>query len=349
MSGTSLDGLDVACCEFEFFQGIWHYKIVAAHTYPYSEQWRQKLETLSKQDAFTYAKTHVEYGHLLGYFVKKFMEDYNVKPNYISSHGHTIFHQPDIQLTSQIGDGAALAAVSGLGVICDFRSMDVALNAQGAPLVPIGDKLLFPDYEYCLNIGGIANISFDENNVRKAYDISVANMVLNYFAQKQGLPFDKDGLLAKAGEIQPDLLEELNAIPYYAERKSKSLGREWFDDVILPIIARYGCANMDILTTLVEHIAFQIGQAVCGERHGKMLLTGGGAKNKFLTERIAFYIPNIRVIIPDELLVDYKEAMIFAFLAYLRLNNKINCLKTVTGAKEDHVAGAVFNQLRIKN
>ena len=342
MSGTSLDGLDVACCEFECYEEKYNYKILAAHTYPYSEQWKKRLETLPKQDAFTYAKTHVEYGHLMGEFVKKFMKDYNVSANYISSHGHTIFHQPQIQLTSQIGDGAALAAAAGLSVICDFRAMDVALNGQGAPLVPIGDKLLFADYQYCLNIGGITNISFDENGIRKAFDISIANMALNYFAQKQGLPFDTDGLLAKTGKIQPDLLKELNAIPYYKNYKSKSLGREWFETVILPIIFCYNCANINILSTLVEHIACQIGRVTSGKPNGKMLLTGGGVKNSFLVERIAAYSPNIQLIIPDNLLVDYKEAMIFAFLGYLRVNKQINCLKTVTGAKNDHVAGAVY-------
>ena len=342
MSGTSLDGLDVCCCEFEFYAEKWNYKILAANTYAYSAEWKEKLQSLPQQNAFIYAKTHAEYGHLLGYFVKKFIAEHNVNADYIASHGHTIFHQPHIGLTSQIGDGAALAAVSGLPIICDFRSMDVALGGEGAPLVPIGDKLLFADYQYCTNIGGIANISFDENKIRKAFDISPANMALNYFAEREGMPFDKDGLQAGRGVVQSDLLHELNLLPFYFDYTSKSLGREWFESVFLPVIARYNYHNTNILSTITEHIAYQIGRAVKGKSAGKMLVTGGGAKNSFLMQRISFYLPHIQIVIPDNLLVDYKEALIFAFLGCLRVNNQTNCLKTVTGATTDHIAGAVY-------
>jgi anhydro-N-acetylmuramic acid kinase len=342
MSGTSLDGLDIACCEFAFCGGKWNYNILAAHTYSYSDEWKEKLQTLSQQNAFTYAKTHVEYGHLMGQFVRKFRMDYAVKADYIASHGHTIFHQPHIGLTAQIGDGAALAAASGLPVICDFRSMDVALGGQGAPLVPIGDKLLFTDYQHCLNIGGIANISFEENGIRKAYDISVANMALNYFAQQEGMPFDNGGMGASRGVVRSDLLAALNLLPFYVDYASKSLGREWFEVEFLPVIARYNHTNIDILSTVTEHIAYQMGRAVNGKQAGKMLVTGGGAKNTFLIQRIAFYLPHIQLIIPDNLLIDYKEALIFAFLGCLRVNNQINCLKTVTGAEKDSVGGAGY-------
>jgi anhydro-N-acetylmuramic acid kinase len=342
MSGTSLDGLDVCCCEFEFYAKKWNYKILAANTYPYSTEWKERLQTLPKQNAFLYAKTHVEYGHLMGNFVKKFMEEYTIKIDYIASHGHTIFHQPHIAMTSQIGDGAALAAVTVLPVICDFRSMDLALGGEGAPLVPIGDKLLFSEYQYCLNIGGIANISFDENGIRKAFDISPANMALNYFAEQMGMPFDKDGLQAGRGEVQSDLLDELNLLPFYIDYTSKSLGREWFESVFLPVIARYNYSNIDILSTVTEHIAEQVGRSVAEKHTGKMLVTGGGAKNNFLIKRISHYLPHIQIVIPDNLLIDYKEALIFAFLGCLRINNQINCLKTVTGATTDHIAGAVY-------
>ena len=342
MSGTSLDGLDVACCEFAFCNGKWSYKILAANTYSYSVEWGRRLQTLCEQNAYIYAKTHVEYGHLMGNFVKKFMEDYKVQADHIASHGHTIFHQPNVQLTSQIGDGAALAAASGLPVVCDFRTMDVALGGQGAPLVPVGDKLLFSDYQYCLNIGGIANISFDENGIRKAFDISVANMALNYFAEREGMPFDKDGLQAGRGEVRSDLFEELNLLSFYKGYNSKSLGWEWFEQVFLPVIARYNYTNTDVLSTLTEHIAYQIERSVAGKPNGKMLVTGGGAKNKFLIERMSFYLPHIQIVIPDDLLVDYKEALIFAFLGCLRVNNQINCLKSVTGARRDSIGGAVY-------
>ena len=342
MSGTSLDGLDVACCEFEFYEEKWTYKIVAAQTYSYSSDWKEKLQTLSEQNAFTYAETHVEFGHLMGKYVKKFMAEHKIKADCIASHGHTIFHQPNIHLTAQIGDGAALAAVTGLPVVCDFRTMDVALGGQGAPLVPMGDKLLFPDYQYCLNIGGIANISFDENGIRKAYDISPANMVLNYFAQREGMPFDKGGLRASRGVVQSDLLETLNLLPFYTNYAAKSLGREWFETVFLPVISRYNYTNIDILSTVTEHIAYQIVRAVNEKNNGKMLITGGGAKNTYLIERISSYLSDIQIVIPDDLLIDYKEALIFAFLGCLRVNNQINCLKSVTGAERDSVGGAFY-------
>lgn len=343
MSGTSLDGLDIAWCRFEFRSGKWNYTILAANTYPYPPEWQIRLETLASQDALTYVKTHIKFGHYMGIRVKKFMKRYKAEADYISSHGHTIFHQPNKGITSQIGDGAALAATSGLNVICDFRSMDVALKGEGAPLVPIGDKLLFPQYQYCLNIGGIANISYNENRVQKACDVSPANMALDYFARQKGMPYDEDGLLAKKGNIRLKLLKELNSISFYEKNSPKSLGREWFDSVFLPVVLQYNkYPNKDILATLVEHIAYQIGRIMHNKPGGEMLITGGGARNNFLIERISYHIPHIQITIPNDSLVRYKESLIFAFLGCLRLNNQINCLKTVTGAACDQIAGAVY-------
>ena len=340
MSGTSLDGLDIACCEFDCMERQFAYKINVAETCPYSDEWREKLQTLPQQDAFTYAKTHVEYGHLMGQLVKKFMDDHHLKADFIASHGHTVFHQPDKGLTAQIGDGAAIAAIAQLPVVCDFRTVDVAYGGQGAPLVPIGDKLLFADYQYCLNIGGIANISFDEQGVRRAYDVTVANMALNYFANKADLPYDKEGELSKKGELKNDLFHELNALDFYQFGAAKSLGREWFEAIFLPVVLKYNYLTEDTLRTLVEHIAFQIGK-VCKEQ-GKLLITGGGAKNKFLVTRIASYTPHCQVYIPDLLLIDYKEALIFALLGLLRIREEVNCLKSVTGAAANSIGGAVY-------
>ncbi|MDR0368292.1 MAG: anhydro-N-acetylmuramic acid kinase, partial [Bacteroidales bacterium] len=262
--------------------------------------------------------------------------------DYISSHGHTVFHQPHNGFTFQIGNGAVLAAVSGKPVVCDFRTQDVALGGQGAPLVPIGDKYLFADYDYCLNIGGFSNISFDENGIRKAFDISPSNMALNYFAAKEGLPFDKDGLLAEQGRVQHDLLAAMNGLDFYKKHHAKSLGKEWFENVFLPVVFSFDYSNRDNLATITEHIACQIACAVKESSHKKMLMTGGGVKNKFLTRRIAACLPLMELIFPDERLIDYKEALIFAFLGYLRINNEVNCLKTVTDSKSDHIAGAVY-------
>ena len=342
MSGTSLDGVDVTACEFAYSSEKWNYRIHFAKTYSYSDVWKERLQTLDKKNAQTFAQTDMEYGCLLGEMVNDFVKINNFIPDYISSHGHTIFHQPHKGFTSQIGNGAALAATSGVKVVCDFRTTDIAFGGQGAPLVPIGDKLLFSGYDYCLNIGGFSNISFDENGIRKAFDISPANMALNYFADKENYSFDKDGLLARQGKVQNDLFNALNNIEFYKKYNSKSLGKEWFESVFLPEISLFNYNNRDILATVTEHIAYQISRAVKVSENKNMLMTGGGVKNKFLSERIARYLPQMELIIPDELLIDYKEALIFAFLGCLRIENKINCLKTVTGSKCDHIAGAIY-------
>ena len=340
MSGTSLDGLDIACCEFDYVDGKYTYNINVATTLPYSTDWKNRLQTIHAQSADEYTFTHVEYGRLLGEKVRQFIQDYAVQADFIASHGHTVFHQPDRRFTAQIGDGASISAITGLPVVCDFRTADMAQGGQGAPLVPIGDKLLFADYQYCLNIGGIANISFEENKIRKAYDVSPANMALNYFASKKGLPYDKDGGLSKTGEVQHDLLQALNELDFYQSYTAKSLGREWFETVFLPVVQKYNYAIEDILRTLTEHIAFQIGK-VCRQQ-GNLLITGGGAKNIFLVSRIASYTNNCKICIPDTLLIDYKEALIFAFLGLLRVKGQINCLKSVTGAVADTVGGAIY-------
>ena len=342
MSGTSLDGLDVAACEFDFSQGKWNYQIHAAETFSYSDFWKQRLQTLDKQDAQTFVQTDTEYGRLLGETVKDFLKKYNFSADYIASHGHTIFHQPHAGFTSQIGNGAVLAAVSGVNVVCDFRSTDVALSGQGAPLVPVGDALLFYDYDYCLNIGGFSNISFAKNGVRKAFDISPANIALNYFANKENCLFDKNGQLARQGKLQNDLFNALNTIDFYQNHHAKSLGKEWFETLFLPIIFSFDCTNKDILATLTEHIAFQVSRSIKETENKKMLMTGGGVKNTFLIEKIIHYLPDLECVIPDELLIDYKEALIFAFLGCLRIDNKMNCLQTVTGGTRDHIAGAIY-------
>lgn len=191
MSGTSLDGLDIAFCSFEFPEKKWQYHIVQAETVPYPEAWNSRLENLENSSAFEFVKTDIEYGHLLGKLTRDFIQKHQLHPDFIASHGHTIFHQPTLNLTAQIGRVSAIAAETRLTVVGDFRSLDVALGGQGAPLVPIGDRLLFSDYNYCLNLGGFANISFEQDENRLAFDICPANIVLNKLAGKTGKSFDR--------------------------------------------------------------------------------------------------------------------------------------------------------------
>jgi len=341
MSGTSLDGLDIACCEFvETERYKFNYKILAADTIPYSEEWKQRLFTLENGSAFDYVKAHADLGNYFGDQVRLFIQKYQVNPCLIASHGHTIFHQPQLGFSSQIGDGNAITAHTHIQVAYDFRSLDVALGGQGAPLVPIGDRLLFSDYDFCLNLGGISNISFQENSSRKAYDISLCNIPLNYLARKLGLEYDKNGENARRGTVDQALLEKMNRQDYFLQDGPKSLGKEWFIDLFLPLLEQSQASVYDQLLTTVEHVAFQITNNIAHLPQGKLLVTGGGALNTFLIERMS-QLSQHTVCVPDKLLVNYKEALVFAFLGLLRMRNEINSLTSVTGASEDSCSGSL--------
>lgn len=339
MSGTSLDGLDIAYCEFREEQH-WKYQILHAITIPYPDDWRTRMLNLGSLSGMELVRFHTGFGKYCGMRVAEFLKERNLKTDFIASHGHTVFHQPAAGYTFQAGDGAALCAAAGLSVVCDFRSMDVALGGQGAPLVPVGDQLLFGEYEYCLNLGGISNVSFDRNGLRLASDISVCNILLNELAGLRGKLFDEDGKMARTGKCSDEMLKELNALPYYFLPFPKSLGREDLESTIIAVFRqnRFNLSPEDLMATAVEHVAQQIGPYLSG---GKSLLTGGGALNHFLTERIAHYSTS-QIIIPDDLMVNYKEALIFAFLGLKRWRQELNCLKTVTGASRDCIGGAVY-------
>ena len=342
MSGTSLDGVDIAFCNFNQWDEKWHYKIEHAETIEYSKDWINKLSNLENENAFTFVETHVEYGHYLGQLTKDFIIRHNIKADFIASHGHTIFHQPEKKMTSQIGDGAAIAAKTELPVICDFRSTDVALGGQGAPLVPIGDKFLFSEFDYCLNLGGFSNISFEDlKQQRIAFDVCPCNIILNKLATGTGRSFDNKGNLARMGKINNNLLKELNAISYYFQQPPKSLGKEWLTENFIPVINKYSITTQDKLNTICEHIALQIADAAKNKQSKKILITGGGTFNDFLIERIKSHT-NHEVIIPEPRTIMFKEALIFAFLGVLRMTEKINCLKSVTGAVKDNIGGAIY-------
>ena len=345
MSGTSLDGLDIAYCRFELENDLWHYQILQAKTISYSNSWRERLSRVDLANAEEFARTDSDAGYLFGKLTREFINKHKLEPDFIASHGQTIFHQPENRFTTQIGKGAAIAAVTALPVVCDFRSTDVAWGGQGAPLVPIGDKLLFPDYDYCLNLGGIANISYDEEGVRIAYDICPVNMVLNTLAQKMDLAFDHSGKLASEGTIHTQLLDQLNQLPYYHQQPPKSLGKEWVElnvhPLLEPLIRDPGSGIRDLLHTFCEHIAIQIKKNSGDERVKKLLITGGGALNEYLIERIRYHA-SPQVVIPDLQTIQFKEALIFAFLGLLRWRKEINCLASVTGAKQDAIGGAIY-------
>jgi anhydro-N-acetylmuramic acid kinase len=341
MSGTSLDGIDLAYCLFWEDHNQWHFKIEVAETIPYSAFWKDQLGKAHEFSGFELTELHARYGNFVGKCAHDFIAKHNIQPDLIASHGHTVFHQPQSGFTLQIGSGAHIAAATKLPVVCDFRSSDVALGGQGAPLVPFGDRHLFGDFASCLNIGGFANISYESENTRIAFDICPANIALNHFSNKLGLDFDKDGKIAKSGKMNQSLFDELNSLPFYDENHPKSLGREWFEAIFLPIIEKCNLSVADILRTLVEHIAFQIGKANTAKKQGEMLVTGGGAENGFLIDKIQSFTHR-KIVVPPLELVRYKEALVFAFLGLMRFENKANCLSSATGAKADSCCGAVY-------
>lgn len=343
MSGSSLDGIDLVDVDF-WNDGKWHFDIIAKDNVDYDETWRHRLA-----DAFNVRTPHatslrqldLEYGRFLGLVTKRFIDRYHLKPEIVASHGHTIFHRPQEHYTLQIGDGQALADECGITVINDFRTEDVLKGGQGAPLVPIGDKLLFYNYPVCLNIGGIANVSYDVDGQRIAYDICIANQTLNYLSNRMSLQYDKDGLIARSGHIDDQLLTTLNSHPFYTQKHPKSLGREFFEENTKPLLENRDDIA-DMMATFVEHIAIQIGASVKTMRTPSlMLITGGGAKNKYLVERIQANTKH-KVFVPSDDIIDYKEALVFAFLGLLRSRNETNVLKSVTGAKSDSSSGKIY-------
>ena len=340
MSGTSLDGLDIVAANFNFQNNNFDFEIIEAETISYTETWLYRLlkaPNISGKELF---QLHTEYGKYLGLKTLDFIKRTGFNPDLIASHGHTVFHRPEKRFTFQIGNGAEIAARTRCTTVADFRVTDVALGGQGAPLVPIGDRLLFSDYNYCLNLGGFANVSFEQKDKRIAYDICPVNFVLNHFAEKKGLAYDKNGELGKQGKINSELLERLNQLKFYRQNPPKSLGREWMENEFFPVIDSFEISDSDKMRTVYEHIAVQI--AKINSKKSKLLITGGGTFNTFLIERIKD-LSTLEVVKPGIEIINYKEALIFAFLGVLRLQNKINCLASVTGASSDSCCGAVFS------
>ena len=339
MSGTSLDGLDICFVNFTQNENKWNYKIRISKTEEYDSIIKNKLINAHLLDAQSFAKLHFDYGKYLGEKIDTFIRKNSIKPQLIASHGHTIFHQPESGFTTQIGHGACIATETFINTICDFRTTDVALHGSGAPLVPIGDKFLFPEYDYCINLGGFSNISFEKNSKRIAYDICPVNYILNYCVKRIGKDYDKDGRIARKGKVATKLLKDLNSLSFYSKTGPKSLGREDVENEFIPLIDSYSLNVEDILNTFCEHIAIQIGKSI---NNGKVLVTGGGAFNKYLIERIRINSSKCTIIIPDDQTVKFKEALIFAFLGILFYYDIPNCLSSVTGAKSDSISGALY-------
>ena len=341
MSGTSLDGLDLVDVTIWEQMNSLRFRINNTASIPYSKELQITLKNSFNNTRDEVQKTSIEYGKFLGNAVRDFISDFGIKNvDFIASHGHTIFHKPEEGITVQIGDGQTLSNVTELKVICDFRTQDVTLGGQGAPLVPIGDQLFFSEYDYCLNLGGFANISFDDEGIRKAYDICPVNIVLNHYTRKIGLEYDEDGIIARDGHINKKLLKALNELSFYRKPYPKSLGYEFVIDEIIPLIDIMESDISIILRTVVEHAAFQITDNF-KKTEGTAIITGGGAFNSFLIERMK-ELTNLQIKIPSKEIIEFKEALIFALLGYLKFENRINVLSSVTGASKDHSSGKIY-------
>lgn len=342
MSGTSLDGLDIILCQLEKSDLGWQYQILNSTTISYSDHWRQSLLNAPLSGAKQLLKLNRRYGEWVVEQINEFLDPVKEKPDLIASHGHTVFHEPENGFNFQLGDPNIIAARTGITTVSDFRSLDVCLGGQGAPLVPIGDSLLFSDYEACVNIGGFANVSCQKNNQRIAWDVCPVNFVINRLVSKIGLAMDKNGKLGQQGNVIPELLSQLNSLIYYREKAPKSLAQEWVEKDFWPIVHTYKNSTLnDILRTCYEHfsdaIASDLNQYI---QKGKILFTGGGVYNKFLMQLLKSKLKS-SVVIPDNTLIDFKEALVFALLGVLRLRGEVNCLKSVTGAKRDNCSGVV--------
>ena len=336
MSGTSLDGLDICYAKFQNITN-WEFEILKTETIPYSPEWKNRLQNailLSAEDLLALDK---EYGFYLGEKTQEFISKNNITDlDFIASHGHTVFHQPQRKFTLQIGDGRAIKLTTKKPVIYDFRSQDVLMGGNGAPLVPIGDELLFSQYDACLNLGGFSNISLQKNHQRIAFDISPVNVVLNYFAEKLGKNYDENGDFARNGAINFKILEQLNALTFYQKSAPKSLGVEFVNSEIFPLLKDEIPEN--IIATFTEHIAEQIAKVFNDNQLKTVLVTGGGTFNTYLLEKIREK-SQTELIVPDENIINFKEALIFAFMGVLRLRNEANVLCSATGSSENHCSG----------
>jgi anhydro-N-acetylmuramic acid kinase len=348
MSGTSLDGIDMAEVTLTVKNNTWSYAFMAVETVKYASDWINKLKNAIHFSEAELEVLNQEYTKLLAKEINLFISKNSITNlDAICSHGHTILHQPENGITLQIGNLPQLSQLIKQTVVCDFRVQDVELGGQGAPLVPIGDKILFSEYDFCLNLGGFSNISMTLQENRIAFDISPVNTVLNYYSNKLGLEFDDKGTIAKSGNSNHLLKQELDDLDFYAQAFPKSLGFEFVKDTIIPIIEKSNETTKNKLATFTEHIAFQIAKTInfylsASEEKQKILITGGGAYNLHLIERINYFSPDIEIEIPDTKTLEFKEALLFGLLGVLKLRNEINVLKSVTGAKKDHSSGKVF-------
>ena len=340
MSGTSLDGLDIVYVNFKLDEN-WEYKLIYSKTYKYEKKWNSLLLNLSQKKIYSIKKIDVDYTELLSRYIIDFIDEFSINNiDFVSSHGHTAIHLPSKSITYQIGNLPILAKLINLKVVCDFRIQDINLGGQGAPLVPVGEKYLFPQYNTLINLGGFANITKRIKRDIIAYDICPINIVFNHLSRKMELKYDNAGYIASTGELNQDLYNHLQRLNYYKQDSPKSLGIEWVNDKIHSILKDFQDVQIkDLMNTFSNHFAFQIAKNIGNQDN--VLITGGGAYNTYLIERIK-NLSDSKITIPDPKLIEYKEAVIFSFLGLLRVLKINNCYSSVTGARQNHCSGNIY-------
>lgn len=340
MSGSSLDGLDMALCDFREQGGAMAYDVIATGSAAFPEELHDRLLHISSSTAFTLAEAHARLGRFIGDQAKAFLETYG-PADLIASHGHTAFHQPKGGFTAQIGCGAQIAARTGVPTVVDFRSKDVALGGQGAPLVPIGERDLFTGFDAYINLGGIANISVHQGGKVTGTDVCFCNQPLNHLAGLAGNAFDADGNMARAGKVDERLLARMTHLPCLTSAPVFTLGREHFEQELLPLLNDEGLSIPDRLATSVEHTARLLGKYTVAKKIQRCLVTGGGAFNGYMMQRLRAGSP-VELVVPEERTVAFKEAIIFAYLGWLRWHGRPNALASVTGSSRDSIGGALY-------
>lgn len=342
LSGSSLDGVDIAFVEFDIdptaVNPIVNWTIKSATTQAYSASLVDSLRSLPKGSALDLVKLDDELGQFFGQCIQALIPEGD-SIDFISSHGHTIFHHPG-KSSTQIGNPAIIAAKTGIQTIGHLRNMDTAYGGQGAPLAPMADLYLLQDYDVCVNLGGIANISVKENGKITGFDVCGANQFLNHLSQQVDKPYDDGGAIARSGSVDQTLLESLNDIPYCSLPTPKSLDNEEVRSYYLPILSASALSIPDQLATMVEHIAIQIGECITNQKN--IHLAGGGAHNTYLVDRLKAILPTTNIHVPSAEIIDFKEATLIAMCGALRLHNLPNSLKSITGASKDTVNGVIF-------
>ena len=356
MSGTSLDGLDMAYCEIRQQDGRWQFVLPVAETQAYDDAWHNRLSRITEVSGEDLMLADQQLGTWMGQRVRTFIEKHSLQPHFIASHGHTVFHQPERRLTYQVGNGFALQAACQYPVVTNFRNYDLAIGGQGAPLVPIGDRLFFGDYDFCLNLGGIANVSTELHGQRIAYDIGAANMVSNYLMQQEGKAYDEGGQRAAQGQVDQSLVDQFDQLEYYAAPFPKSLGYEWVQQHLIQPLEQSSLSTADRLATITHHATRQIARSIeqlLGKKNqtkGRVWVTGGGVFNGYFMQCLRQYSSEeVAYVIPDAQLISFKEALVFALLGVLRVRGEVNCLKSVTGAAHDHSAGVVYGNIDLES